>query len=170
MKFYIFLFLLSITSFSYGQSVPIHPHREVAYFVDSVRVSATFMEYIKPDSIIDVVVSKDFVDKENNVFGAIYIATKTPKAYKFIGLEEIKKVYGIVAPSLTIYMLDKEFIQDTQYFNFPSSWIFNVILIKGAAFDNLKNSFPDFSIVKIITKSNAPKPSGIMIRGAASKE
>ena len=167
MRKLIFLFLLSITSFSYGQSIPIPKHSEAAYFIDSVRVSPTFMEYIKPDNINTIFISKDFVDKENNVYGAIYITTKTPKAYNFIGLEEIKKAYGIVAPSLTIYMVDKEFIQDTQYFKFPSSFISNVILIKGTTFDNLKNDFPNLSIVKIITTNNTPKPSGIRIRGAS---
>ena len=169
MKRCIFLFLLFIASIAYGQSTPVHQHRQAAYFIDSIRVGSVCMQYILPDSIKALSVSKDFMDKENNVYEAIYITTKTPKAYNFIGLDAIKKTYGIVAPGVTIYMVDKEFIQDTQYFKLPSSFISRVEIIKGADFDNLKNDFPNLSIVNIVTRSNVPKPSSIMIRGAASK-
>lgn len=167
MKRYIFLFLLSVTSFAYGQSMPAHHSRPVAIFIDSVRVSSTYMQYIQPDSIKDVFVTKDFVDKANNVYGALYITTKNPKAYNFIGLDAIKKVYGIVAPGLTIYMVNKELVQDTQYFKLDSSSIAKVEVIKGSEFDNLKSDFPNLYIVKIITKSNTPKSTEIMIRGAS---
>lgn len=167
MKPYIFLFLLFVTSIAYGQSTSVNQHRKAAYFIDSIRVSSASMGSILPENIKDVNVSKDFVDKENNVYGAIYITTKNPNTYNFIGLDAIKKAYQIVTSGLTIYMVDKEFIQDTQYFKLPSSLIYSVNIIKGSEFDNLKNDFPNLSIVKITTKANAPKSGELIIRGAS---
>jgi len=171
MKYYLFLFSLVVSSFAYGQSTliyqPLAQKSKPAYFIDSVRVASAPLNYLKPDDIKDVYVSKDFIDKDNHVYGAIYITTKTPNVYRFIGLNEIKKIYGVETTGVTIYMVDQDFIQETQHFKLPYDFIYKVEIIKGAEFDNLKQDLPNLSIVKIITKPNAPKSTGLMIRGAS---
>ena len=171
MKNYLLLFLLAITSLAYGQSTLIHKpdHKSGAYFIDSIRVNALTMNYINPNDIKDVYLSQNFFDKETNLRGALYITTNNVKAYNLINLDEIKKARGIAVTGAAIYMVDNQFIKDTQYFKLPSSCIHHITVTKGTEFDSLKSDLPNLSIVNIITKDNVPKSKGLMIRGTTEK-
>lgn len=169
MKLYLLFLFLTVSSFAYSQNYPHANQKAAASFIDSVRVSSISINYIKPDDIKDVFISKDFIDKATNVHGAIYITTKNPKAHNLIGLEEIKKMQGVKIVGTAIYMVDNQFIKDTQYFKLPSSAIHHITITKGDEFDNLKNELPNFSIVKIITNNNVPESKGMMIRGTSEK-
>jgi hypothetical protein len=158
----VFLFLLSLTSFAYGQS------SKPAYFIDSVKVGP-YLANFSPQKIESIYVSKEFVDTTNNLSGAIYITTKKPNNFNFLGVNDIKKAYKIEANGPTIYMLDKEFIIDTQHFKIDSSFIYKVDVIKGVEFQDLKNDLPNLTIVKIYTDTKDNRPSGIIIRGKSSK-
>jgi len=170
MKYYLLSLLLSTSALGFAQTTPIHQHPDQSViFVDSVRVTSLTMQYVKPDDIKDVYVAKDFIDKTTNLRGAVFITTKNPKDYHFINLDEIKKTQGIALSTKVIYMVDNQFIKNTEYFKLPSSSVHSIVVTKTSEFDNLKNDSPNLSIVKIITKDHAPKTNGVMIRGTAEK-
>lgn len=171
MRSFVLLLLLSVTSFAYGQNLPVLPNhthsKNPAVFLDSVQVSSMIMGFIKPEEIVDISVNKDYVDHANNLTGAIYITSKNQKSYNFIDIEGIKKLYKIETADPILYMLENEFIQDTKFFTLPSLWIYNVIVLKGSSFDTLKDNLPNLTIVKILTTKE--HKAGIFIRGLDSK-
>ena len=168
MKRYLLLLSLAFSSFAYCQTQPHANQDTTPWFVDSVRTTAVSVAYIKPEDIKEIYLSEDFVDKATNRRGAIFVTTKNPKAYNLIGLEEIKKTHGINVSGAAIYMVDDQFIKDTQNFKLPASEVHHIFITKGNEFDNLKNELPGLSIVKIITNKNLPESKGLMIRGKAN--
>ncbi len=167
MKIWSFLFLLSLTSFAYGQS---NPNRKATYFVDGIKFG-THSPYFNQELIQSVNVSTEFVDKANNLYGAIYITTKTPNKFNFLNVNDIQSAYKIATNGPIIYMLNKDFIKETDHFKIDSAYIYRVEVLKGSEFDNLKNSIPNLSVVKIYTNTKENWPSSeVRIRGAASKE
>jgi hypothetical protein len=167
MKKCVFLFLLAIGSFAYGQSQ--HTNKS-AYFLDGVNFGK-HAPLFSQDLINSVDISNKFVDKANNLYGAIYITTKTPSNFNFLGVNDIQRAYKIAANGPIIYMLNKDFIKETEHFKIDSAYVYKVEVIKGSEFDYLKNSIPNLSIVKIYTNTKENWPSKEMrIRGTASKE
>ena len=167
MKKCILLFLFAITSFAYGQS---KHDRKSAYFLDGVNFG-TFAPLFNPEMIQSIEISKEFADQANNVYGAIYIKTKTSNKLNFLGTNDINKAYKIATNDPIIYMINKDFIKEAEHFKIDSSYIYKVEVIKGSEFDYLKNSIPNLSIVKIYTNTKENWPSSeLRIRGTASKE
>ena len=70
----------------------------------------------------------------------------------------------------TIFMLDNEFLKDTASFKIDSSYVLKVEITTASEINYLKNTVPDLTILKIITrtKENLNKYDRIRIRGTES--
>ncbi len=166
MKSVIFV-LFFVTSFVHGQSTPA---AKPAYFIDGINYGANIPQF-NPELIQTLTISKEFVDKANNFNGAINITTKTPNKFNFLSVNDIIKANKVEPNGPILYMLNKEFIKETQQFKIDAAFVYKVDIMKGAEFDNLKSSVPNLCIVKIYTNTKENWPSSeLRIRGSASKE
>ena len=167
MKKYLFLSLFFITSWAHGQS---GHTRKPAHFLDGVNYG-TSLPLFNQELIQSVNVSSAFEDKANHLFGALYVTSKRPGKFNFLGVKNILSTFKVSTNGPIIYMLNKEFSKEAENFKIDSSYIYKVEVIKGSEFDYLKNSAPNLSIVKIYTDTKENWPSSeLRIRGSASKE
>lgn len=167
MRISVLIFLFGITLGAFGQA---SHTKKAANFINGVNYGA-YLPYFNQTLIDSVTISKHYVDKENDLFGAIYLTTKTPNKFNFLSINDIDNAYKIEKSGLTLYMLNKEFIKEAAHFKIDSSYIYKVEVIKGKDFDYLKNSQPNLSIVKIFTNTKENWPSSVLkIRGDGSKE
>jgi len=172
MKLSIFLFLLSFSTIGHGQqtskSSPISDVLPL-YFLDSVSIELSKWHF-DPNKLSNVNVVKNYYDSTKRLRGAIFMTSKDPGTYNFLSITDIvaKNQQGLHQP--TIFMLDSEVLTDTTSFKIDSSYILKVEITSASQIDYLRNTQPDLTILKIITKTkeNLNKFDRIRIRGTAT--
>jgi hypothetical protein len=179
MKIFVLLLLLPFSFIAYGQQ---HPKSDPTaegkplYFLDSVNFELSQWHF-DPNKISGINIVKNHYDSANRRRGAMFITSKDPKSYtflsitdvlnKFLPLREIlhKNQQGLQKP--TIFILDNDFLKDTATFKIDSSYVLKVEISRASEFEYLKNTIPELTIIRIITrtKENLNKYERIRIRG-----
>ena len=168
MKIFIILISFSLSFVGYGQqsshSKTVTDWRQLV-FLDSVLL--TVNSIFDPNKIASIYVVKDYYDSTKQIQGKIFITSKDPKSFNFLTISDLATTYKKDTNTPTIFMLDNEFLKDTTTFKIDSSFILKVEITRTSEIEYLKNTHPDLTILKIITrtKENLDKQNEIRIRG-----
>lgn len=165
------LFTLTIVVFSYcvdGQNIKLKPVSvwQPVYFLDSVRVDIQQLHF-DPEKIANINVISNYYDSTEHVHGEIFMTSKDKNAYNFLTIPDIARISNNNSKGPTLYMLDNEFLKDISSFKIDSSYILTIQITKGSEIEYLKNTFPDLTVFKILTrtKENLKNENKIIIRG-----
>jgi hypothetical protein len=158
--------LFFFTTLFFGQSTK---NEEPAVFLDSTLVARNTIEYIDQNEIESVnVIKKDTTINEVLYHGQLYITSKNPKKYDFIGLEQIKSEFSKIKSNDVIYMVNGVFIKDNiETFKLDRNYILKVEVTNSNVFYNLRKSDTNFDIINILgkTKENLDHKNKILLRG-----
>src|SRR5581483_11709324 len=90
MKIYISLLLISFSFIVQGQAItrpkPMAEWKPL-YYLDSVLIEPEF--YFEPNKIADVQVVSDYYDSTRQIHGKVFLTSKEPKTYRFLGIAAI---------------------------------------------------------------------------------
>ena len=169
MKIFIFLLSFFVSFIVQGQqSARLKPIAEwqPLFFLDSVNTGTTPL-YFDANKIAGINIVQNYFDSAKQIHGKIFITSKDPKSYHFMTIPEIANNYKRDIKMPAIFMLDNEFLKDIATFKIDSSYILKVEITTAAEIEYLKNTFPDLTIFKIITrtKENLDKQNQVRIRG-----
>ena len=142
-------------------------HQKSVFFLDSTKIDPAITVF-DPNKIATVKVEREF-DTITYKQGRVYMVSKNPKDYYFVSLDEIKAKYAKNATAPVLFMINNSFLQNNiSAFKIDTSYILNVEVLRGTDFDNLKESLPNLTIVRIKTKTkeNLEEASKIYIRGS----
>jgi hypothetical protein len=141
-------------------------HTKPIFFLDSTKIDLAITVF-DPNKILSITVEKEH-DTINYTQGRVYMVSKNPKDYYFASLERIKNKYAKNATTPVLFMVNNSFLQNNiSDFRIDTSYILNVEVLRGTDFDNLKESIPNLTIIRIRTKTkdNLEELSKIRIRG-----
>lgn len=141
-----------------------------AYYIDSLVIKTGWHfdhDKIKAANVTDLKVDKNYIDSSRQIQGRIYITLKEPVSFNFLSIDDINHTYIKEVQKPVIYMVDNEFVKDIADFKIDSSFILKVELTSADDLEYLKQSVPDLTILKIITrtKENVARQNRIIIRG-----
>lgn len=158
--------LFFFTSLFFGQN---NKTEELAMFLDSTLVASATMEYVDPNEIESVNVTKKDTTINGVIYrGQIYITSKIPKKHDFISLEQIKSEFTKIKSNDVIYMVNGAFIKDNiETFKLDRNYILKIEVTNSEEFYNLRKSDTKFDIINILgkTKENLENKNKILIRG-----
>jgi len=166
MKPLILLSILLSSLLGYGQKNTYIKEWQPIFFLDSKKIQFDQVHF-DPNKIASMNVESNYIDSTNKVHGKVSITSKDPNNFNFLTISDITKIYKKNDKTPTIFMLDDQFLKDLTSFKIDSSYILKVEITKAADIDYLKNTFPDFSILNIITrtKGNLENLNKIKIQG-----
>ncbi|RTY82366.1 hypothetical protein EKL99_10515 [Flavobacterium sp. ZB4P23] len=158
--------ILFITTLFFGQNTK---NPDAAMFFDSILMPVNMMEYFDPNEIESVnVIKKDTTINAVLYHDQLYIASKNPKKYDFIGLDQIKSEFTKIKSNDVIYMVNGTLIKDNiETFKVDRNYILEVEVTNTEAHYNLRKSDTKFDIINILgkTKENLDNKNNILIRG-----
>jgi hypothetical protein len=128
---------------------------EILYFFDNIQISNEVLSYIDVNKIADVRVTKPTVGPRENYAGRIDITSKSPKDFNFLSFAGIKSKYVNATTKPILLLVNGNFINNAANFKIDDNFISTVEVEQGADFNQLKNIYPTFAIVNIITKNVA---------------
>ena len=179
MKIFVILLLLSFSFIGNGQqhpkSDPVAEGRPL-YFLDSAKIELSQWHF-DLNKLSSVNVVKNYYDSAKLRRGAIFMTSKDPKSYnflpiagiinKFLSITDILNKYKQGLQKPTIFMLNNEFLKDTAAFKIDLSYVLKVEIATASEFEYLKNTIPDLTIIRIITRTteNLNKYDRIRVRG-----
>ena len=134
------------------------------FIIDSVNVG-TDPEGLNPDDIESLTVDKAYKDTAKKISGRIYITMKKTRAYHFITVAEVLKNFKVEMKSPAIFMLDDRILTNISAFTIDSSYVQRVVILNASEIDYLKNTLPDLSLIRILTRANESDKKEIRIRG-----
>ncbi|TDD77589.1 hypothetical protein [Flavobacterium caseinilyticum] len=166
MKCLLSFYTLLFTTIFFGQN---NKTEEPAVFIDSNLIARNAIEYINQNEIESVnVVKKDTIINAVLFRGQLFITSKNPNKYDFIGLEQIKSEFTKIKSNDIIYMVNGALIKDNiDTFKLDRNYILEVEVTNTEAFYNLRKSDTKFDIINILgkTKENLDNKNKIMLRG-----
>jgi hypothetical protein len=160
--FILFVILLPAISVS-GQFHKSNTSRPL-FIIDSVNVG-TDPEGLNPNDIEALTVDKSYKDTANQISGRIYITMKKTRVYHFITVAEVLKNFKVEMKSPAIFMLDDRILTNISAFTIDSSYVQRVVILNASEIDYLKNTLPDLSLIRILTRANESDKKEIRIRG-----
>ncbi len=161
MKLLLMLAFLAPACICYAQSEDekkMNDQWEPLVYIDSLRLTFGQFQllYFSPDKISNIDLVNNYYDSNSHVHGKIVIRTKNPRELKLLTLDDIERRYALSAKGPTLVMVDNNFIKDTNRIRVDSSYILRVELLHTGAFEYLKNSGQEYTIVKICTRAMEP--------------
>jgi Tfp pilus assembly protein PilZ len=138
------------------------------YYVDSLEMpkgNSLFLG-VDPNKIADIRVEK-YVDSTKHIHGKIFITSKNPHRFYMLSMSDVAAMYGIETSKYMIYMVENTFIKNIETFRIDLDFLLKVEILKASEFEYLKDTIPDLTIFKIITrtKENVESIGRIRIRG-----
>jgi hypothetical protein len=168
MKIFIILISICFSIVGYGQQQKTKPisQWQPIYFIDSVKIDLPQL-FFDPNKIADINVVSNYYDSAKQIHGKMFITSKDPKDFNFLSVADITNAYKKGTKTPTIFMLDNEFLKDIAAFKIDSSYILKVEVLRASEIEYLKNTLPNLTIVKIITrtKENLDRQNQIRIQG-----
>jgi hypothetical protein len=163
---FLFLLFVSLTGFAQQNSET----KQIAewsplFYLDSVNIGSQFQ--FDPNKIADLQIVNNYYDSVRHIHGKIFMKSKNPGSYKFLGIADLGRIYNMADKAPTIFMLNNEFLNDTSNFEIDSSYVLRVKFIRASEIVYLKDRLPDLIIEKIITrtKENIDQENQVRIRG-----
>jgi hypothetical protein len=138
------------------------------YYLDSLEMPEddNWSLGIDVNKIADMKAEK-YVDSTKQIYGKIFITSKNPHRFYMLLMSDVAAMYGIETSKYMIYMIENTFIKNFETFRIDLEFILKVEILKASEFEYLKDTIPDLTIFKIITrtKENVESLGRIRIRG-----
>jgi hypothetical protein len=161
----VFLTLISLAGLAQTKAPVVTQKNSPVYFIDSVKIDDSYINYLDPNDIALLTVGKDNPLYPN---GAIYITLKDHSIAnrllqdKLLSLNNIweANISGADKHKPVLYLVDDKLLTDTVGVRIPSAFVRNVTVVKAAETAYFRTALPNVLLMRISTK-----PQTIILRG-----